>query len=116
VLLVDADRVGRSMVARALLRSLFEVTVVDSPSDLDAALESGEPIDVVLVDAMHAHAQAVVEALVRTRPDVAVIARSADAIRTRALFAQLRVATFDVRSREAPAEELVDAVKRVTGE
>lgn len=113
VLLVDADRVGRTALARALLRSKWEVTVVDSPEDLDAALGSGEPIDVVLVDATHPRAQAIVEAVVEARPEVAVVARSGDAIRTRALLAALGVARLEVRSREAPAEELVDAVRRV---
>jgi hypothetical protein len=114
VLLVDADRVGRTTLARALLRAQWEVTVVDSRAELDAALESGDPVHVALVDATHAHAQAVVEALARVRPDVAVVARSGDSIRTGALLAHLGVAKFEVRSREAPAEELVDAVRRIT--
>jgi hypothetical protein len=113
VLLVDADRVGRTAVARALLRASWEVTVVDSPEDLEAALGSGDRIDVVLVDATHPRAQAVVEAVAGVRPDVAVVARSGDAIRTRAVLAGLGVTRLEVRSREAPAEELVDAVRRV---
>jgi hypothetical protein len=115
VLLVDADRFGRTALARALLRSKWEVTVVDSPEDLDAALGSGEPIDVVLVDATHPRAQSIVEAVTTARPGAAVVARSGDSIRTRALLASLGVTKIEVRSREAPAEELVDAVKRVAG-
>jgi CheY-like chemotaxis protein len=114
VLLVDGDRVGRATVARAMLRSQWEVTVVDSPAELDEVLESGDPVDVALVDATHPHAQALVETLARLRPHVAVVARSGDAIRTRALFARLGITRSDIRSREAPAEELVDAVRRVT--
>ena len=115
VILVDADRVGRTGIARALLRSQWEVTIVESPADLDAALASGDPVDVVLVDSMHPYAQAIAETIARTRPDVAMVARSPDAIRTRAYLEQLGIASVDVRAREAPAEELVDAIRRVTG-
>lgn len=112
VLLVDGDRVGRTSVARALLRAQWDVTVVDTAEDLAAALDSGDPVDVALVDAAHPIAQSLVEALARTRPDTVVVARSSDAIRTRAQLTELGLERFDVRSREAPAEELIDAIKR----
>lgn len=49
VLLVDGDRFGRSALARALVRSRFDVTVVDdAPAALDA-LDNG-PFDIVLLD------------------------------------------------------------------
>lgn len=115
VLLVDADRVGRTAVARALLRAQWDVTVIDTMGDLTAALDSTDPVDVALVDAAHPTARALLETIARKRPDTVVVARSSDAIRTRAELVELGIARFDVRTREAPAEELVDAIKRTAG-
>jgi hypothetical protein len=59
-------------------------------------------------------AQGIVELLVRSRPEAAVVARGGDVARTRAFLAKLGVTKLDVRSREAPAEELIEALKRAT--
>ncbi len=112
VLLVDSDRVGRTTLARALLRAQSNVTLVDSVADLVAVINAEEVVDVMLLDASHPAAEAIVEVLVRSRPGAAVVARGGDLARTRAFLTQLGVARFDVRSREAPAEELIDAMKR----
>jgi hypothetical protein len=112
VLLVDADRVGRTTLARALLRAKWDVTLVDSPEDLASALAAPEPIDAAIIDAQHPAAHAVVEKLARERPAAAVVARSADPARARGLLGELGVVRFDVRSRDAPPEELIEAVKR----
>jgi hypothetical protein len=112
VILVDGDRVGRTSVARALLRAQWNVTVVETEQDLTAAIDSDEPLDAALVDAAHPRAPALFEAIARRRPEAVVVARSSDAIRTRAQLAELGLERFDVRSREAPAEELIDAIKR----
>jgi CheY-like chemotaxis protein len=113
VLLVDADRVGRTTLARALLRAQSNVTLVDSVTDLVAVINAEEVVDVMLLDAAHPAAQPILELLVRSRPAAAVVARGGDIARTRAVLVDLGVARFDVRSREAPAEELIDAMKRV---
>lgn len=115
LILVDGDRVGRTSVARALLRAQWDVTVVDSAAELAALLDAGEPVDAALVDAAHPSAHAVLDALLKSRPDAAIVARSADAIRTRANLADSGLKRFDVRAREAPAEELIDAIKRTRG-
>ena len=115
VLLVDADRVGRTALARALLRAQSNVTVIDGVDDLVAVINSEDVVDVMLVDAAHHAAQGIVELLARSRPDAAVVARSGDLARTRSLLVRLGVARFDVRSRDAPAEELIDALKRAAG-
>jgi hypothetical protein len=91
------------------------VTVIDTPSDLDAALDAADVVDVALVDANHPASQAIVQHLARRRPGVPIVARSADAASTRALLGRLTNATVDVRSREAPADELIDALKRAVG-
>ena len=69
----------------------------------------------MLLDAAHPAATPIVELLVRSRPDAAVVARGGDVARTRALLTKLGVVKLDVRSREAPAEELIDALKRAAG-
>jgi DNA-binding NtrC family response regulator len=115
VLLVDGDRVGRTTLARALLRSQANVTLVDAVGDLVAVLNADEVVDVVVVDTAHPAAQAILELLVKSRPDATIVARGGDVARTRAFLTQLGVAKLDVRSREAPVEELIDAMKRAVG-
>lgn len=112
VLLVDADRVGRTTLARALLRAQSNVTLIDTVADLVAVINADEVVDVMLLDAAHPAATAIVELLVKNRPDAAVVARGGDLGRTRAFLTKLGVTKLDVRSREAPAEELIDALKR----
>ena len=112
LLLVDPDRVGRTSLARALVRAGANVTVADSIGDLESALESGENFDVALVDAYHPTGPAIVSALVRKMPHVVVVARSREATSTREMLTRLGVTRFDVRSHDAPAEELVDAMNR----
>jgi DNA-binding NtrC family response regulator len=115
VLLVDEDRVGRATLARALLRAEVNVSVIETLDELLTTLAAAEPIDALLIDAAHPEAQAMIETLIGRRPGVAVVARTSDAGRTRALLAHLAVTKFDVRSREAPGEELIDTVKRLVG-
>jgi hypothetical protein len=114
VLLVDADRVGRTTLARALLRAQSNVTLIDTVPDLVAVINADEVVDVMLLDVAHPAAKAIVELLVRSRPDAAVVARGGNLTTTRAFLTDLGVTKLDVRSREAPAEELIDALKRVT--
>jgi len=112
LLLVDPDRVGRTTLARALVRAGANVTVADSIAELESALEDGENFDVALVDAYHPTAPAILSALVRRMPHVVVVARSREATSTREMLTRLGVLRFDVRSHDAPAEELVDAMNR----
>jgi hypothetical protein len=115
VVLVDADRVGRTAVARAFLRAHWDVTVVESAADLASLLDSGDPLDAAVVDAAHPATQAILDELLSNRPDAVVVVRSSDAIRTRAHLGDIGVKRFDVRAREAPAEELIDTIKRARG-
>jgi hypothetical protein len=112
VVLVDGDRIGRTALARALLRGQCEVMVADLPSDLDAALNAADPVDVALVDANHPAAIAIVELLASRRPGVPVVVRSNDPAGMRARLAGLTAARVDVRLRGAPADELIDAMRR----
>ncbi len=112
VVLVDADRVGRSVVARALLREKWNVTAVETVAEMVAALQSGEPIDLLLIDAHHGDADAMLEAVMSARPGAAVVVRSGDAARSRELLITLGARRFDVRSHDAPTEELLEAARR----
>jgi hypothetical protein len=112
VVLVDADRVGRSAVARALLRAKWNVTAVDTAADMATALQAGEPIDVLLIDAHHAELETILASVLSARPSVALVIRSWDAARSRALLAGLGAERFEVRSHDAPPEELLEAARR----
>ena len=115
VLLVDADRVGRTHLARALLRGRCEVTVVDSVAELANAIASGEQLDVALIDVAHPAYSGILAALVLARPDIAVVARSAEAGKTLTGLTNSGVSRLDVRPRDATAEDLVYSVRRVAG-
>jgi hypothetical protein len=109
VALIDADRVGRAALARALIRAGYEVVVVDSVVDLESQLASGQSIDAAVLDADHLLARPVADALSRARPDAVVVARGDPAGAREAVGAALRV---DVRSRDATHVELVEALRR----
>jgi hypothetical protein len=113
VVLIDADRVGRTSLARALLRGACEVLVADVPADLETALDAADPVDVALVDANHPAALAIVQLLAQRRPGVPVVVRTGDSVGTLARLAQVTAAKIDVRPRHAAADELIDAMRRV---
>jgi hypothetical protein len=115
VVLVDADRIGRTVLARALVRQRWEVTVIDAPREVGSAL-GGSAIDVALVDTAHPASREIVELLARASPDLAVVARCTEASTVRAVLARLGVERVELRSREATPEELVNAVRRITTE
>jgi hypothetical protein len=115
VLLVDPDRVGRTALARALVRAHSVVTVVDTIAELDGCFAGGETFDIAVIDAHHPSADALVSNLTSRLPLVAVVSRSGDAAATEALLVSRGVTRFEVRSRDAPAEELVVAMRRTLG-
>jgi hypothetical protein len=115
VVLVDADRVGRSTLARALLRAKWDVTAVDTAADMASTLQAGEPIDLVLIDGHHAEVEVILGAVLSSRPNAAVVVRSWDAARSRAMLATLGAERYEVRSHDAPSEELLEAARRALG-
>jgi hypothetical protein len=117
VLLVDPDRVGRASLARALVRARWGVGVIESVDDLREALHEHEaPPDAAIVDLHHPAAAPILEALLTAMPRLLLIVRGADGPQARALLAASNAARFEIRSREAPAEELIDTVKRAVRE
>jgi hypothetical protein len=115
VLVVDPDRVQRPVLARALLRARWSVTMIDSPADLGVAFEAGERFGAALVRMDHPLADTLLAEVVARYPDAVIIARGNDPHRARARLAELGVARHDVRPSDAPAEELVDAIRRSLG-
>jgi hypothetical protein len=112
VLLVDPDRVGRASLARAFVRVRGAVTVVDSIEDLDEALSGSARIDVAIVDVNHVLAEPIASAIVAALPGVLLVVRSSDTTRARSLIAATGAQRSEVRLRDAPPEELIEAVRR----
>ncbi len=115
VLVVDPDPISRPSLARALLRAKWSVTVVDSPAEVAIACDGGEQFGIALVHTDHPQAWAIVREVVARCPSATLVARSRDTSSAHARLAELGVARLDVRSSDAPPEELVDAIRRALG-
>lgn len=115
VLVVDPDPIGRPVLARALLRAKWGVTVADSPAEVAIAFDNGEDIGVALVHADHPKAEAILLEVVARYPAAAVVARGRDTSSTHARLTALGISRLDVRTCDAPPEELVDAIRRALG-
>lgn len=116
-LLADVDRVGRANLARALMRARWGVSVVDSVEDLGDALGEAPLPDAFIVDVHHPAAEAMIRALASGAPGACIVVRGPDGARAqalRAVCAEVGAGRVEIRAREAPAEELIDAVRRPT--
>lgn len=113
VLLVDADRIGRVALARALARESCLVTIVDSVEELGQVVRSDEDVDVALFDGKHAAKLLLMEVIVERFPAVSLVVRSAGEAATRAVIDALGAARCEVLASEAPTEGLVAAVLKV---
>lgn len=113
VLLVDHDRVWRSMLARDLVRVRWGVSVIDSVEEFDDVVRPGEPIDVAIVDVLHPQASTIIDAVVTAFPTVVLVARASNRATASALLESKGLHRFDVRAREEPAGELIEAVRRI---
>ena len=89
--------------------------MVDSPAELSVACASGESFGVALVRMDHPHAYAMVSQLTARFPSLVVVARCTDTTRAHARLGAMGIATFEVRSIDAPPEELIDAIRRTVG-
>jgi hypothetical protein len=113
VLLIDHDRVWRSMLARDLVRVRWGVSVIDSVDEFADVVHPGEPIDVAIVDVLHPQASAIVDAVLAAFPTVFLVARASNRATASAMLESKGLSGFDVREREEPTEELIDAVRRI---
>jgi hypothetical protein len=112
VALVDHDRVGRTALARALVREGCEVIVLDTPDELQASAEAGEQVAAAIVDDRHPHATDILIALARLCPEAAIVARGDDLSRAREMVAACGFLEAKIRSRDASTSDLVDALRR----
>jgi len=113
VLLVDADRIGRVVLARALVRESCQVTVVDSLEELGQIARSGEEIEVAIFDGQHPAKLLLMEVTVDRYPGVALVVKSTGEAATRAVIQALGVGRFEVLALDASTDGLVAAVARV---
>ena len=112
VLLVDTDRLGRSVLARALLRQRWRVTVVDSLEELGELARSGEDVHVAILDGRHPAKLLLMEMMVEHFPDVSLVVRSEGEAATCKVLQALGIQSFEVLPAAASSEELVEAARR----
>jgi CheY-like chemotaxis protein len=113
VLLVDADRVNRTTLARGLARERCLVTIAATLEELGEIARSGEEIDAAVVDARHPARMLIIEMIVDRFPDVAIVVRSAAEEATGAMLHALGVPRFEVVPVDVPPEAVAAAVLRV---
>jgi CheY-like chemotaxis protein len=113
VLLVDADPVGRSVLARELRRESCHVTAVGSLDELGPVVRSDADLDVAVFDDRHPARILIMEAVVERFPAVSLVVRSAGEAATRTLLGALGVTQFEVLSCHASSDALVDAILKV---
>ena len=115
VILVDADRFGRASLARALVQAQCDVTVLDDAAEVVRALESSEPLDVVITDIDGLEIESMLRALRRIRPAVPVIAwtKSARAVAEHVMMTA-SITTYDVMPKAARSAELIELVRRLS--
>lgn len=112
VLLVDTDRLRRSVLARALLRDKWQVTVVDSVEELGELARSGQGVHVAILDGRHPAKLLLMEMMVEHFPDVSLVVRSEGEAATCKVLQALGIQSFEVLPAAASSEELVEAARR----
>lgn len=115
VLVVDPDKISRPALARALLRARWSVTMVDSPAEVALAHEQGADFGAALVTMQHPLAYPIVREIVDRYPAAAVVVRCSDVVAAHEELSELRLHRLELRSSDAPPEELVDVIRRTLG-
>ena len=106
VLLVDPDRLRRANIARALLRAKCDVTAVESPSELRAALTGETPHDIAVVDLGGAAAVELLDAFSALAAELPLVACAPDPAATNRVLTARRVKTFVACSRGAAPDDV----------
>jgi hypothetical protein len=107
VLVIDADRIARVDLSRALIRADCEVTVRDSCS---GAMRGADGYDVIVTDIDGVAIDELIEAFVENTPSCAVIAWTKRVDRARAMFRAAGLDTFSVVPKESRPDAVVAAV------
>lgn len=113
VLLVDADRVGRTTLARGLARQKCLVTIAASLEELGQIARSGEEIDTAVLDGRLSSRLLFMEVIADRFPGVSLVVRTDAEDTTRTLLHALGVERFELVPVEASVDTLVAAVLRV---
>jgi ActR/RegA family two-component response regulator len=113
ILLVDADPVGRSSLARALQREGYQPTAIASVEELGVVTRATGDFEVVVLDDRHPAKLVIMEMVVERFPAVSLVVRTAGEASTRTLLGTLGVTQFEVLAKQASSQELVDAVRKV---
>ncbi len=116
VLLVDADRIGRTTLARGLARQRCLVTIAASLEELGEIARAGEEIDIAVVDGRLSSRMLLMEVIADRFPGVSLVVRTSSEDATRTVLHALGVKRFEVVPVEASVDALVAAVQRVAGE
>ncbi len=111
-LIVDSDRVGRATLARALMRSRWGVSVVETPAELCEALTDTSAPTALILDVQHPDAADFVNALVGAAPNALVVLRGPMGAKTHALAGVVGAGRVEVRPHGASAEDIIAAVER----
>ena len=112
VLVIDADRMARVDLSRALIRADCEVTVRDT---CKGALSAAEGYDVIVTDVDGVNVEELIEAFVDDPPSCAVIAWTKAVNRAKSMFMAAGLEAFSVvHKEERPANVMaaVDALLR----
>jgi CheY-like chemotaxis protein len=105
-LIVDADRLRRANIARALLRARCDVTAVESAAELRAALAAEAPHDIAVVDVGAAAAAEILDAFASLAPDLPLVACASDPDSTERVLAARSVKTFVACGRNAAPDDI----------
>ncbi len=114
VLLVDADRLGRAPLARALVRGGCDVTAAEDVKGTAAALRA-EKIDVALLDADHAEFDAIIRAVTEAPGSVAIVARADKVATANSRLLASGARDFAVRPKTVATNELLELIARFIG-
>lgn len=114
VLLVDADRLARAPLARALVRGGCDVTAVEDVAGTAAALRA-EKIDVALLDADHAQFEGLIRAIAEAPGSVAIVARADSVATANSKLLASGARDFAVRPKTVPTAELLALIGRFIG-
>ena len=107
VLVIDADRMARVDLSRALIRADCEVTVRDT---CKGALSSADNYDVIVTDVDGVAIDDLIEAFVDDPPSCAVIAWTKAVQRAKSMFVAAGLTSFSVVHKEERPANVVAAV------
>ena len=113
VLLVDADPLGRSAAARALLRENCQVTAIGSLEELGVVTRADGDFEVAVLDDQHPAKLLILEVVVERFPTASLVVRGVAAQATRSALGVLGVKEFELVPSHASSQALVDAIRKV---